>query len=71
MAGQFDNYYWENDNITDLCGTGCQPDANTWHWAVQDACDGQTITAYGKLLPAESISGRYLDAMNHLCLASR
>ncbi|KAH7321501.1 hypothetical protein BKA65DRAFT_568274 [Rhexocercosporidium sp. MPI-PUGE-AT-0058] len=45
MSVSFDNYYWEDENITD-------------------------ISAYGKLIPADSISDRFVDGLNTVCLGS-
>lgn len=93
MAVSFDNYYWEDDNITDVCDGNCTLQARDWDLSVSLACsDGKLlvqeilicedkyvnetnkltewISAYGKLIPADSISGRFVDGLNTVCLGS-
>ncbi|THY54577.1 hypothetical protein D6C97_05682 [Aureobasidium pullulans] len=93
MAVSFDNYYWEDDNITDVCDGNCTLQARDWDLGVSLACgDGEQdcslyslipqrhenatdmlaewISAYGKLVPADSISGRFVDGLNTVCLGS-
>lgn len=70
MSINFDNYWWEEDNLTDLCLGNCSYEATLWDRDVTQACADQWITAYGKLIPADSISGRYVDSISTACLSS-
>jgi hypothetical protein len=70
MVGDFDNYWWEDDNVTTLCGGSCQLDAATWIDSITNDCYDQYLTAYGKLVPAYSIADRFIDGLNVACLAS-
>ncbi|CZR67061.1 uncharacterized protein PAC_16960 [Phialocephala subalpina] len=70
MTINFDNYWWEDDNLTDLCLGNCTYEAQQWDSDVTQACADQWITAYGRLIPADSISGRYVDSMSTACLGS-
>ncbi|OCL06228.1 carbohydrate-binding module family 50 protein [Glonium stellatum] len=70
MIGSLDNYWWEDDNLTDICGGNCSDAAAAWSLDIADACDGQYLSAYGKLVPATSISDRFVDGMNVGCLGS-
>ncbi|KAH0366144.1 hypothetical protein KCU65_g5538, partial [Aureobasidium melanogenum] len=70
MAVSFDNYYWEDDNITDVCDGNCTLQARDWDLSVSLACGDEWISAYGKLIPADSISGRFVDGLNTVCLGS-
>jgi len=70
MVGTVDNYYWEDENLTTLCSGNCSYATTMWDLDVTNACDGQYMSAYGKLIPADSISGRFVDGMNIACLPS-
>ncbi|KAL2066090.1 hypothetical protein VTL71DRAFT_2161 [Oculimacula yallundae] len=70
MSVSFDNYYWEDDNITDVCDGNCTLQARDWDLSVSLACSDQWISAYGKLIPADSISGRFVDGLKTVCLGS-
>jgi hypothetical protein len=70
MVGSFDNYWWEDDNVTSLCLGNCTWATTLWDLNVSGACDGEYISAYGKLIPADSISGRMLDSIKIACLGS-
>lgn len=68
MAGQVDLYYWEQDNITDLCTPSCLASSSDWLGNIYDTCDGQTITIDSKMVPAESVAIRYSDGIGLACL---
>ncbi|KAK3333069.1 hypothetical protein B0T19DRAFT_458160 [Cercophora scortea] len=70
MAVEYDKYWWEMDNITDLCGSTCQEEAGIWYSDVMSYCSGQWIPAAGSWIPADSVAGRYADGVNTLCLWS-
>ncbi|KAF3021589.1 hypothetical protein E8E14_013554 [Neopestalotiopsis sp. 37M] len=70
MVGDFENFWWEDDNITTLCDGSCPQAASDWRLNVFDACYGEYISAYGKLVPANSISDRFYDSLNIACLPS-
>lgn len=70
MSINFDNYWWEEDNLTDLCLGNCSYQATLWDRDVTQACAEQWIPAYGKLIPADSISGRYVNSVKTACLSS-
>ncbi|KAL8836527.1 MAG: hypothetical protein Q9170_002882 [Blastenia crenularia] len=71
MANTVDNYYWELDNVTDLCKNDCFNAVDTWNDDVQTRCALDEIVAYGKVVPAASISGRYFDGFNIACLTNQ
>jgi hypothetical protein len=70
MVGDFENFWWEDDNITTLCDGSCPQATSDWRLNVFDACYGEYISAYGKLVPANSISDRFYDSLNIACLPS-
>lgn len=70
MVGNFDDFWWEDDNVTSLCVGNCTQAAILWDLNVSGACDGEYMPAYGKLIPADSVSGRIVDSMNMACLSS-
>jgi hypothetical protein len=70
MIGSLDNYWWEDDNVTDICGGNCSISAQNWSNDIQDVCSGQYLPAYGKLIPATTISDRYVDGLNLACMGS-
>ncbi|KAH7360209.1 hypothetical protein BKA65DRAFT_576795 [Rhexocercosporidium sp. MPI-PUGE-AT-0058] len=70
MAGQIDNYYWSEDNITALCTSSCIDDSSTWVGNVGDACLGQTFNAAGKLVPVDSVALRFVEGITMACLKS-
>jgi hypothetical protein len=44
MSVNFDNYYWEDDNITDICDGNCTIEARDWDLDVSLACgDGEKL----------------------------
>lgn len=60
---------WENDNITALCNDKCIAQVDGWNFNVAYYCYGQTLSVGGKLVPADTVSGRYLDGINTACLS--
>lgn len=70
MTSDVDNYWWEEDNVTTLCTTQCWSAVDAWDQDVQARCDDQTLVAYGKLVPADSVSGRYYDGLHMACLTN-
>ncbi|KAI1212568.1 uncharacterized protein F4807DRAFT_450236 [Annulohypoxylon truncatum] len=70
MVSSFENYWWEDDNVTALCGTNCSDAAQDWDLNVASACDDQYYSAYGKLVPAWTISERFVDGIGIACLSS-
>jgi hypothetical protein len=70
MVVNWDMFWWEPDNITELCLGNCSIAANVWHNNVMSACDGEYMSAYGKLIPADSVAARYTDGINTACLYS-
>lgn len=70
MAGQIDNYYWSEDNITALCTSSCIDDSSTWIGNVFNACTGQTYNAGGKLVDVDSVAVRYVEGITLACLKS-
>ncbi|KAI1080828.1 hypothetical protein F5B20DRAFT_570266 [Whalleya microplaca] len=70
MAVNWDIYWWKVDNVTDLCLGNCSVAANQWLSRVQDACYGEYISSYGKLIPSDSVAARYIDGVNVACLYS-
>ena len=70
MSNTVDSYLWTSDNITDLCTAACIASTANWWSDVQDRCAMDTIAAYGKMIPAESIAGRFSDGLNIACLQS-
>ncbi|KAL8705754.1 MAG: hypothetical protein Q9201_001149 [Fulgogasparrea decipioides] len=68
MTGQLDLYYWDRDNITELCTRDCTQSASDWLQGVNDVCDGQTITIDSKIVPVESVADRYADGIGLACL---
>ena len=70
MSNAVDSYLWTADNVTSLCTTACIASTAKWWSDVQDRCATDTIAAYGKMIPAESVAGRFSDGLNIACLTS-
>ena len=70
MANEVDSYLWTTENVTDLCTTDCTKSTQNWWSNVIDECASDTLAAYGKLIPAESVAGRYADGLEIACLKS-
>lgn len=70
MAQDVDNYWWEVDNVTDLCTRSCLMAVEYWDIDVQARCYYDTLTAYNKVVPASSVSGRYSDGFHYACVTS-
>ena len=68
MSSTVDSYQWTTENVATLCTTACIASAKIWWSDVQDRCAMDTLTAYGKMIPAESISGRFFDGLSIACL---
>jgi hypothetical protein len=71
MAGSVDNYYWETDNVTELCSSDCYAAVHFWDEDVSNRCVYDSLIAYNKLVPAASVTGRYNDGMNIACLTNQ
>lgn len=61
---------WENDNLTTLCNDNCTAQIDDWNFNVAYTCYDQTLSVGGKLVPADTVPGRYLDGINLACLMS-
>lgn len=70
MSNTVDSYLWTIDNVTELCTASCIQSSQNWWSDVQDRCAMDTIAAYGKMIPTESIAGRFSDGLNIACLKS-
>ncbi|KAH8900561.1 hypothetical protein GQ53DRAFT_835550 [Thozetella sp. PMI_491] len=70
MVGNADAYYWDNDNATALCTSQCLSSAASWWSQSADACEDDQLTAYGRVYPAETVPGRFLDGLNIVCLTA-
>ena len=70
MSNTVDSYLWTTENVTDLCTTDCIASTAKWWSDVQGRCEMDNIAAYGKMIPAESIVGRFFDGMSIACLQS-
>ena len=68
MSNSVDSYLWTLDNVTDLCTADCTQSAQRWLTDVQNRCDADTISAHGKMVPAESIAERFTEGLNIACL---
>lgn len=68
MTGQVDLYYWEQDNLTNLCTDSCINSASDWLQGVYDTCSGQTMNIASKMVPTESVAIRYGDGIGLACL---
>lgn len=70
MSVTVDSYLWTTENVTDLCTPACiTSTAKRWS-DVQTRCAGENIAAYGKMVPAETIAGRFFDGLGIACLQS-
>ncbi|KAG7001882.1 hypothetical protein G7Y79_00030g064150 [Physcia stellaris] len=63
-----DDHLWSTENVTDLCTPSCATSAQQWNDNVQDKCADDTIATYGKLVPAQTIAGRFIEGLNLACL---
>lgn len=70
MTSTVDNYRWASDNLTTLCTRDCFAAADDWNIDVQTRCDGDTLVAYNKIVPADSVAGRFLDGVQIACLTN-
>ena len=70
MSNTVDSYLWTIENVTDLCTPACIASASKWWSDVQTKCAAENIAAYGKMVPAETITGRFFDGLGVACLQS-
>ena len=70
MSNTVDSYLWTIDNVTDLCTPACIASTAKWWSDVQTRCPAENIAAYGKMVPAETITGRFFDGLSVACLQS-
>lgn len=68
MAGSFDDYLWDKDNVTALCATDCVSTTTKWFSDVSTACLGNYMNVNARFVPPYTIPGRVLDGMNIACL---
>ena len=71
MTGQVDLYFWDQENLTDLCTGSCIQSASDWLEAVYGSCNGQTFTIDSKMVPTESVAIRYSDGLGTACLTDK
>lgn len=71
MSNTVDNYFWELDNVTDLCTGTCYEAVDAWRDDVQIRCALDSLAAYGKAVPAYSVAGRYAEGLNIACLTNQ
>jgi hypothetical protein len=65
-----DDTKWEDDNVTAICNSNCSAQIDDWNFNVAYYCYDQTLTVGGKLVPADTVPGRYLDGIKLACLSS-
>ncbi|KAI0505903.1 hypothetical protein F5B22DRAFT_626270 [Xylaria bambusicola] len=68
MAASVDDYLWYQNNLTDLCTSGCLSSTKTWWSDVLTSCAGDSIIVNGRQVPPMTIPGRMLDGLNLACL---
>ena len=70
MSNTVDSYLWTIENVTDLCTPACIASTAKWWSDVQTRCAAESIAAYGKMVPVETITGRFFDGLGIACLQS-
>lgn len=70
MTQSLENYWWTDDNLTDVCTSGCAGAVAQWNGDAAAACDEQYFTAYGRLVPIWTVTERFVDNVNFACLES-
>lgn len=70
MTQSLENYWWTDDNLTDVCTSGCAGAVSQWNGDAAAACDEQYFTAYGRLVPIWTVTERFVDNVNFACLES-
>ena len=70
MSNTVDSYLWTIEDVTDLCTPACIASTAKWWSDVQTRCAAENIAAYGKMVPAETIAGRFFDELSIACLQS-
>ena len=70
MSNTVDSYLWTTENVTNLCTPACIASTAKWWSDVQTSCASENIAAYGKMIPAETITGRFFDGLGSACLQS-
>lgn len=71
MVADFENFWWEDDNVTALCAGDCSMEVASWSMDLYSICYEAYISAYGKQVPASSVGERYNDGMNPVCQPSK
>lgn len=66
-----DDHWWSEDNLTTLCTADCSTSAQDWEMDVALACVEDDLTVLGKLVPAYTVAGRFVDGLGIACLQSR
>ncbi|KGO39886.1 hypothetical protein PEX1_067310 [Penicillium expansum] len=70
MAGNADGFFWSDDNATALCTGACQSSAASWWNSCADACANDQLNAYGRIYPAQTVPGRFVDGLNIVCVTA-
>lgn len=65
-----DDHWWETDNLTTLCTSGCTASAQAWNTDVASACTNDDLVVQGSLVPAATVAGRFWDGLQIACLQS-
>lgn len=66
-----DNYWWELDNLTQLCNGECFNAVLAWDADVFGRCQDDSLVAYSKIVPASDVTGRYNEGLNIACLTNQ
>ena len=67
-ADSVDNYLWSESNVADLCTSDCTQSAQQWNADVQNRCTNENMAVFGKMVPVDSVAGRYSEGLNIACL---
>ena len=62
-----DYYFWTADNVTTLCTDTCQSSAASWNDLVVSQCLNETTYYNGRAIPADTISGRFVEGLDLTC----
>ncbi|GJC98179.1 lysM domain-containing protein [Colletotrichum higginsianum] len=65
-----DGLWWQEQDVTTLCGTGCLTSARDWHANVESSCAYDLMIQGDRLVEADTLSGRFLEGLELACTRS-
>ncbi|KAI0206818.1 LysM domain-containing protein [Astrocystis sublimbata] len=65
-----DQVYWEGADVATICTPSCISSAADWKLQVESACMDDYLRSGERYVPADTLSGRFVEGLNMACIKS-